>query len=115
MTDPAAKGERFLAVSGDFLSMRDIARILKARLGAAARRVPTLQLPNFMVRLAALRDPAVKQIVPELGKPKNASSGKARRLLGWSPRSNEEAIVATARSLVRLGLLKDGKRAQAAA
>jgi dihydroflavonol-4-reductase len=113
MTDPAAKGERFLAVAGDFLSMRDIARILKRRMGPAARRVPTFQLPNFMVRLAALRDPAVKQIVPELGKRKNASGGKARRLLGWSPRSNEEAIVATAESLVRLGLLKDGKRAAA--
>jgi nucleoside-diphosphate-sugar epimerase len=106
MTHPAAKGERFLAVAGDFLSMQDIARILKRRLGAAARRVPTLQLPNFIVRLAALRDPAVRQILPELGKFKNASGEKAKRTLGWAPRSNEEAIVATAESLVRLGLLR---------
>ena len=27
MTDPAAKGERFLAVAGDFLSMLEIAQI----------------------------------------------------------------------------------------
>jgi len=27
-------------------------------------------------------------------------------VLGWAPRSNEEALVATAESLVRLGLLK---------
>ncbi len=67
MTDPAAKGERFLAVAGDFLSMLDIAQVLKARLGAAAKRVPTRQLPNWLVRLASLRDPAVKQILPELG------------------------------------------------
>ncbi len=106
MTHPAAKGERFLAVAGDFLSMRDIAKILKRRLGAAARRVPTLQLPNFIVRLAALRDPAVRQILPELGKFKNASGEKAKRVLGWAPRSNEEAIVATAESLLRLGLLR---------
>jgi nucleoside-diphosphate-sugar epimerase len=106
MTHPAAKGERFLAVAGDFLSMRDIAKILKRRLGAAARRVPTLQLPNFIVRLAALRDPAVRQILPELGKFKNASGEKAKRMLGWAPRSNEEAIVATAESLLRLGLLR---------
>ena len=106
MTHPAAKGERFLAVAGDFLSMRDIARILKRRLGAAARRVPTWQLPDFLVRLAALRDPAVRQILPELGKFKNASGEKAKRTLGWAPRSNEEAIVATAESLVRLGLLR---------
>ena len=106
MTHPAAKGERFLAVAGDFLSMQEIAKILKRRLGAAARRVPTLQLPNFIVRLAALRDPAVRQILPELGKFKNASGEKAKRTLGWAPRSTEEAIVATAESLVRLGLLR---------
>jgi len=107
MTHPAAKGERFLAVAGDFLSIRDIARILKNRMGASAKRVPTRQLPNWLVRLAALRDPAVKQILPELGKPKNATSEKAQRVLGWVPRSSEEAIVATAESLLQLGLLKE--------
>jgi dihydroflavonol-4-reductase len=110
MTHPAAKGERFLAVAGDFLSMLDIAKILKNRMGAAAKKVPTIQLPNWIVRIAAIGDPAVKQILPELGKVKNATNEKARRLLGWSPRSNEDAIVATAESLVRLGLLKDSPR-----
>jgi nucleoside-diphosphate-sugar epimerase len=106
MIQPAAKGERFLAVAADFLAMLDIAKILKARMGAAARRVPTRQLPNWLVRLASMRDPAIKQILPELGKRKNATNQKARRVLGWSPRSNEESIVATAESLVQLNLLK---------
>ena len=106
MTHRAAKGERFLAVAGDFMSMLEIAQVLKSRMGAAARRVPTRQLPNWLVRIAALRDPAVKLILPELGKVKNATNEKARRILGWAPRSNEESIVATAESLVRLGLLK---------
>jgi nucleoside-diphosphate-sugar epimerase len=110
MTHPAAKGERFLAVAGDFLWIVEIAKVLKARMGAAARRVPTLQLPNWLVRLAALRDPAVKQIVPELGKWKNATNEKAKRVLGWNPRSSEDAIVATAESLLRLGLLKESSR-----
>jgi nucleoside-diphosphate-sugar epimerase len=110
MTHPSAKGERFLAVAGDFMSMRDIAKVLKVRLGAAASRVPTMQLPNWLVRLAALRDSTVKQILPELGKIKNATSAKAKRMLGWSPRSNEEAVVATAESLMRLGLLKKGAK-----
>jgi nucleoside-diphosphate-sugar epimerase len=110
MTHPAAAGERFLAVAGDFLSILDIARILKRRMGASARRVPTRPLPDWLVRLASIFDPAVKQILPELGKPKNATNEKARRLLGWTPRSGEEAVVATAESLVRLGLLKDSPR-----
>jgi nucleoside-diphosphate-sugar epimerase len=115
MTNPAANGERFLAVAGDFMSMRDIARVLKNRMGAAAKRVPTHELPNWLVRLAALRDPAVQQILPELGKIKNATNEKAKRMLGWTPRSNEDAVVATAESLVRLGLLKDSRSATASA
>ncbi len=107
MTHPLAKGERFLAVAGDFLSMQGIAKVLKNRMGASAKRVPTRELPNWLVRLAALRDPAVKLIVPELGKVKNGTNEKAKRVLGWAPHSNEEALVATAESLVRLGLLKD--------
>jgi nucleoside-diphosphate-sugar epimerase len=106
MTNPAAQGERFLAVAGDFLSLVEIAGVLKSRMGAAAKRVPTRQLPNWLVRVAAMRDPAIKQILPELGKRKNATSEKAKRVLGWSPRSREDAIIATAESLVKLGLLK---------
>jgi nucleoside-diphosphate-sugar epimerase len=111
MAHPAARGERFLAVAGDFLSIRDMALVLKARMGAAARRVPTRELPGWLLRIAALFDPAVKQLLPELGRPRNATNEKARRLLGWAPRPNEEAIVATAESLLRLGLLKDGAKA----
>jgi nucleoside-diphosphate-sugar epimerase len=107
MTHPAAKGERFLAVAGDFMSMVEIAKVLKSSMGAAAKRVPTREVPNWLVRLVALRDPAAKLILPELGKRKNATNEKAKRILGWAPRSNEEAIVATAESLARLGLLKD--------
>lgn len=106
MTHPDAKGERFLAVAGDFVSMRDIALTLKNRMGDAARKVPTRELPNWLVRVASLFDPAVKQILPELGKPKNGTNAKAKRVLGWAPRSNEECVVATAESLIKLGLLK---------
>ncbi len=106
MVNPAAKGERFIAAAHDDVPMVEVARVLKERAGAAARRVPTRQIPNWLVRIAALRDPAVRQILPELGRTKRISTDKARRLLGWSPRSYEESIVDTAQSLVRLGLLK---------
>ncbi|MEP6504583.1 MAG: aldehyde reductase, partial [Betaproteobacteria bacterium] len=60
----------------------------------------------WLLRIVARVDSSVGQIVPELGKFKTATNEKARRVLGWSPRSNDDAIVATAESLVRLGLLK---------
>ncbi len=106
MTNPAAKGERFLAISGESMWMIDVARILRHRMGAAAAKVPTRELSNWLMRIAALRDPTLKMTVPMLGVMMNATGEKAARLLGWSPRPVEEAIVATAESLIRLGLLK---------
>jgi nucleoside-diphosphate-sugar epimerase len=106
MTDPAAKGERFLAIAGDFMTMQQIAQTLKTRMGDGAKKVPTRVLPDLMLRIASIFDSSLKQIIPELGKFKNATNEKASRVLGWSPRSNEDSIVATAESLVRLHLLK---------
>ena len=108
MTDPAARGERFLATSGDFVSVLQVARMLKDGLGEAARKVPTRRFPNWLLRVVALFDPQVRGVLPELGKRKNATNEKARRLLGWAPRSPKEAALATARSLSELGLLKAG-------
>ncbi len=111
MTHPAAQGERFLAVTGNFMTGQEIAQVLKARMGKAGSRIPTRVLPDWVVRLAALVDSSIAQLVPELGKVKNASNEKARRVLGWEPRSREDALVATAESLLRLGLLPNAKRA----
>jgi nucleoside-diphosphate-sugar epimerase len=107
MTAPPAMGQRFLAVAGDFMSLREMALTLKGRMGEAARHVPTRELPDWLVRLAAFVDPSLRQVVGELGKTKNATGDKARQLLGWAPRSREDALVATAESLMRLGLLKE--------
>jgi dihydroflavonol-4-reductase len=106
MANPAARGERFLATAGDFLSIRQIAQILRADIGDAARKVPTRPLPKWLMRVVGLFDAEVRGVLPELGKHKNASNEKTCRLLGWAPRSPREAILATGRSLLELGLLK---------
>ncbi|TGK00205.1 aldehyde reductase [Leptospira langatensis] len=101
MTHPNAKGERFIAVSDDFIPMIEIANILRENLGKYADKVPKKQLPNLLVRLAGLFNPLARQILPELGKRKNATNEKAKRVLGWKPRSVEEAILSAAKSLER--------------
>ncbi|MDR3528065.1 MAG: aldehyde reductase [Rhizomicrobium sp.] len=105
MTHPAAAGERFLAVSGPALSLLDVARILRAHLGNAAARVPTKEIPDWLLRLLALVKADVREVVPQLGKCRQSTSDKAQNLLGWRPRSAAEAIAATGESLVRLGLV----------
>src|SRR6478735_4769450 len=99
MTSPAAAGERFLAIAGDFMAITDIARVLKERLGPIGRRVSTRQAPDWVIRLAALFVAEARAAVPELGKTKNATSDKARRVLGWAPRTREDAIAATGETL----------------
>jgi dihydroflavonol-4-reductase len=89
MTDPAAKGERFIATTGPAMSMLDIAKFLRARLGDAASKVPTRQLPDFLVRLVALVNPQMRGLLPLLGKIRNATSAKAERVLGWRSRPVE--------------------------
>jgi dihydroflavonol-4-reductase len=116
MTKREAKGERFLAVSGDFIALKEVAGILKTRLGAAAERTPTGEFPDWLLRGLAPFVPSVGLVVSELGKKRNASGEKARRLLGWQPRSAEDAVVASAESLIRLGAVvqapkRGGKKA----
>ncbi len=106
MTSPAASGERFIAVAGETMSILDIARVLRTKLGAAGSRTPRFEAPNWLVRLAALGVPLLRAAAPQLGRIRRLSGAKARRLLGWTPRGNEEIIVATAESLLRLGLVK---------
>src|ERR1700754_4580844 len=99
MTAPQAAGERFLG-TGEFMWMRDVALALRDGLGVQGARVPTRQLPDFAVRLAARRDAALKQILPGLGRRSVHSTEKARRLLGWRPRPGAEVVVDCARSLL---------------
>jgi dihydroflavonol-4-reductase len=110
MTHPAAAGQRFIATSGDLLSMLDVARTLRARLGDAARKVPTRELPNWLVRLASRFDRTLKPLVPLLDSTRRATSAKAQHLLGWRPRPAQEAIVATAESLLAFGVVPKARR-----
>ena len=97
-------GERFIG-SNDFWWLEQIAATVKRRLGDKARRVPTLKVPNFAVRLMSLVDPVVRDRLFELDKYRPVSSDKARMTLGWLPRSNEETIIATAETLISEGIV----------
>lgn len=85
--------------------MRDIAVVLKQRMGDAAKKVPTRELPSWLVRFVARFDRNLKPMVPLLDSTRRPTAAKALRVLDWKPRSREDAIVATAESLVRFGIV----------
>ncbi|QDS71297.1 hypothetical protein FKW77_001496 [Venturia effusa] len=105
MTDPKARGERFLANSSPSMTILDISRILKERLGSAASKTPTRALPNFVLKLAAKVSADAAMIAPQVGKQVYMSNEKAKMILGWAPRPSDEAVTATAESLIKLGLV----------
>ena len=106
MTDPKAKGERFLAMAGRSMSILEVGQVLRERFAEAARKVPAREAPNWLIRAMGLISSDARALGPQLGRRMNANVDKGRKLLGWQPRSNEDAIVATAESLLRLGLVK---------
>lgn len=106
MTNPAANGQRFLAFAGEIISLPQIAYLLKNKLGDKAAKVSTRILPNWAVIIIALFNDKAKNIVPQLNKVKNSSNRKAKTILGWKPRTNEEALLASAESLFQFGTIK---------
>jgi dihydroflavonol-4-reductase len=105
MTRPEAAGERFLAASGDAVSYHHIARTLRDRIGDRAARVPARDMSSAYVRAMAPFVPAFRQFRRNLDIVRHTDSSKARGLLGWEPRPPEDAITATARSLIDRDLL----------
>jgi nucleoside-diphosphate-sugar epimerase len=106
MTKPEAAGQRFLAANGELaVTMLEMGKIIKAKRPEIAKKIPSIQIPNFVVHVLAYFDKPVRQILPELGKVSQASNKKARESLGWQPRGTEVSLLDTADSLVKYGLV----------
>jgi nucleoside-diphosphate-sugar epimerase len=99
MTRPEAAGQRFIA-NGDFMWMKEVAAVLRARLGERGAKVPTKELPDIVVKVGAAVSPALRTLRPLLRRSHRFSSAKIRRVLGWASRPATETVVECAESLV---------------
>lgn len=101
MENPQAAGQRYITCV-DVMWMQDMAKVLAE--AYPDRKIPTGQLPNWLVRLVSNFNPALKTILPELGNFRQTNSDKIRQELGWKPRSAKEAILSAADSVIKLGM-----------
>ncbi len=97
-------GDRFLVVS-ECLWTVEITRALHDQLGDAGRKSPTRELPDWLVWLIGLIDPAARGIRSELGKQFDIDTRATRELLGTDFISGTESAIACAESLIELGLV----------
>jgi dihydroflavonol-4-reductase len=99
----APSGGRYLAVS-ESVWMLDMARAIRATLGATARKVPSRPMPDWMLRLVAVFDPVARQAVHDLGRWYGFDNSQTRRALRMDFIPASRAASDMAESLVRLGL-----------
>lgn len=97
---PETAGRRYIG-SDRFLSFIEIARVVKA--AYPDRKIATREAPNVAMRLLALFDPSIRQILPSLGRRDEVSNERARAELGLSFRPAETSIRETADWLVARG------------
>jgi dihydroflavonol-4-reductase len=102
---PNMAGERFIA-SGPFLKLSAIAAALRSRLGSQAHKVTQKTVPDFVVRIMALFNPAARMVVGELGSVRNMDATHAKNVLGWQTRPVEDSLADCARSLIEQGVVK---------
>ena len=83
MLNPKAAGERFIATSEGVMSFYDVAEMFKK------------ERPEYTSHIKNL-EPIGKEFYKEM------SNEKARNILNWNPRSREEALLASADSLMNI-------------
>jgi len=102
MEKPSAAGQRFIATAG-YLKMKEMAQIL--RKPYHDKKIPSMVIPDFMVRLFSNIDKTLKPVLIDLGVVRKTDSSKARKELGWEPIPVEEAVLSCAKSVIDLKIV----------
>jgi dihydroflavonol-4-reductase len=103
MTTPEAAGNRFICPAAT-VWLKEIADTLHKKY-TGRYKIPTIQFPVFLVRILALFDKKIALVANDLNWDFELSDEKIKRVLKWSPRSAEEAILSMAESLIEQGLV----------
>lgn len=104
MLEPQANGQRFL-VSTEEAYLKQLAEILKAKLGSKASKVTTREVPNIVLKFVGLFDKRIALIVDELDFPKAVDSTKTKTMLKWQPIPLEDAVISSGESVIKYGLV----------
>lgn len=104
METKEAAGKRFLVSAGE-LWTKEIADILHNEYSKRGYKIPTLQVPSFLVRLLARFDKKISLIVNTLDWDYQLSSAQAEKILKWTHRTPKEAVLSMAESLVEQKIL----------
>lgn len=86
---PESIGKRFIGMDR-FMWFTEMAALLKA--DHPGRKIPTRTAPNFAIRILGMFDPAIRSILPMLGRKEDADTQQARSVLGIEFRDTRQSI-----------------------
>ena len=95
-------GGRRLIAAKETLWFREIGKILSAEFPQMTK-IPTNEVPNFIMRLVALFNPDARRVLPNLGVQFEIDNAYAQSMTQVVPRPAKEAIIAAAQSLIENG------------
>lgn len=107
MTKPEAAGKRFICTEKQAW-FSEIAKVLDARFSPEGWKIPTGELPDWVVRLVAMFNPTIRSILPSLGVERRYDTRRIWKELDWKPVGLEAMVIASAESLIALGVVKKG-------
>lgn len=99
MTRPETAGKRLIVAESEQPLMA-LVDALRAALPAYARRMPRREAPDWLLRLAGLFDPQIRDNLSELRQSRPLDMTRARALLGRPLIPAADAALATAQSLI---------------
>lgn len=102
MTAPAAGGHRHI-VTNPCLPLAEIARMLRDGLPARANKIPTRRLPSWTATFVGLFDKSLRDSSTYLGVDRRYDGSSGVELLGRPLRTTNDALLASARSLLERG------------
>ncbi len=102
LQQPEAIGQRYLACS-DYTPFPEVANILRA--AYPNRKITMKTVPDWLIRILARFGGPTRQIINDIGNEKHYNPAKSEALLGRKFISPKESILATAESVIKLGLV----------
>ncbi|PHQ67853.1 MAG: hypothetical protein COB93_10830 [Sneathiella sp.] len=99
LTAEAAPGNRYICVSQYFL-FKDIAAEVREHVALRGYKVASRQIPDWVVRLLAKFNPALRVVASRLGQNIRFDTSKIKADLNWQPMTLGQSIRETADSLI---------------
>jgi dihydroflavonol-4-reductase len=103
MESERAANHRYVATA-QYMSMYEIANVLREKY--PDRKIPSLVMPNFLIRFYSIFEKELKPYLFELGTKRVVENSKPLNELGWKPIPAEEAVLSCADSVLKMVLTK---------